>query len=126
MNTDAPWPTADVAAVRVLGIQAKLHRWATENPRRRFDDLDNLVAVPIPSWSWPGSGSRAIAVHAQQGWTGRPPDTSLRNAGRSNSSLTFVTSFVLVRSSHCLSVSGPSQSPVANAAGWGSPRCGTG
>jgi RNA-directed DNA polymerase len=31
---------------RVLGIQAKLHRWALEEPHRRFDDLFNLVCDP--------------------------------------------------------------------------------
>ncbi len=46
MNTDAPWPTLDAAKARVLGIQAKLHRWATDGPNRRFDDLYNLVADP--------------------------------------------------------------------------------
>src|ERR1039457_230676 len=29
---------------RVLEIQAKLHRWASDDPHRRFDDLFNLVA----------------------------------------------------------------------------------
>ncbi|HET6920268.1 MAG TPA: group II intron reverse transcriptase/maturase [Jiangellaceae bacterium] len=46
MNTDAPWPTLDEAEARVLGIQTKLHRWATDDPDRRFDDLFNLVADP--------------------------------------------------------------------------------
>ena len=46
MNTDAPWPTLDEAEARVLGIQAKLHRWATDSPDRRFDDLFNLVCDP--------------------------------------------------------------------------------
>ena len=46
MNTDAPWPSLDEARARVLGIQAKLHRWATDSPDRRFDDLFNLVADP--------------------------------------------------------------------------------
>jgi RNA-directed DNA polymerase len=46
VNTDAPWPTLDEAKARVLGIQAKLHRWATDDPNRRFDDLSNLVADP--------------------------------------------------------------------------------
>ena len=46
MNTDAPWPTLDEAEARVLGIQTKLHRWATDDPDRRFDDLYNLVADP--------------------------------------------------------------------------------
>jgi RNA-directed DNA polymerase len=31
---------------RVLGIQAKLHRWARDDPHRRFGDLFNLVADP--------------------------------------------------------------------------------
>jgi RNA-directed DNA polymerase len=31
---------------RVLEIQAKLHRWASDDPHRRFDDLSNLVADP--------------------------------------------------------------------------------
>ncbi|MFI5635733.1 group II intron reverse transcriptase/maturase [Streptomyces sp. NPDC051664] len=31
---------------RVLEIQTKLHRWATDDPDRRFDDLFNLVADP--------------------------------------------------------------------------------
>ncbi len=46
MNTDAPWPTLIEAEARVLGIQTKLHRWATDDPDRRFDDLFNLVADP--------------------------------------------------------------------------------
>ena len=46
MNTDAPWPSLDEATLRVLGIQAKLHQWATDSPGRRFDDLFNLVADP--------------------------------------------------------------------------------
>src|SRR5450755_2373345 len=35
-----------VAEQRVLQIQAKLHRWARDDPHRRFDDLFNLVADP--------------------------------------------------------------------------------
>ena len=46
MNTDAPWPDLDEAEQRVLGIQAKLHQWATDDPGRCFDDLYNLVADP--------------------------------------------------------------------------------
>ena len=48
MNTDAPWPTLSVeeAEARVLGIQTKLHHWATDDPGRRFDDLFNLVCDP--------------------------------------------------------------------------------
>ena len=46
MNTDAPWPSLDEARSRVLVIQTKLHRWATDGPDRRFDDLFNLVCDP--------------------------------------------------------------------------------
>jgi RNA-directed DNA polymerase len=46
VNTDAPWPTPQEAEARVLGIQTKLHHWATNDPGRRFDDLFNLVCDP--------------------------------------------------------------------------------
>lgn len=46
MNTDAPWPSAEQAAARVLRMQTKLHQWAVTDPDRRFDDLFNLVADP--------------------------------------------------------------------------------
>lgn len=46
MNTGAPLPGLDEAKARVLGIQAKLHRWAAVEPGRRFDDLFNLVTDP--------------------------------------------------------------------------------
>jgi RNA-directed DNA polymerase len=46
VNTDALWPDLDEAESRVLGIQARLHQWATDSPNRRFDDLFNLVCDP--------------------------------------------------------------------------------
>jgi RNA-directed DNA polymerase len=46
VNTGAPWPDLYEAERRVLEIQTKLHRWATDDPYRRFDDLYNLVADP--------------------------------------------------------------------------------
>jgi len=46
VNTGAPWPTPHQAEARVLGIQTKLHQWATDDPSRRFDDLFNLVCDP--------------------------------------------------------------------------------
>ena len=46
MNTDEPESAAYGAEQRVLEIQAKLHRWARDDPHRRFDDLFNLVADP--------------------------------------------------------------------------------
>ena len=53
MNIDAPWPDLYEAEQRVLKIQTKLHQWAIDDPRRRFDDLFNLVADPaflIVAW----------------------------------------------------------------------------
>jgi RNA-directed DNA polymerase len=46
VNTDGPWPDLDEAWSRVLSIQAKLHRWATDESDRRFDDLFNFVCDP--------------------------------------------------------------------------------
>lgn len=46
MNTGAPWPDLSEAGRRVRVMQAKLHRWATANPGRCFDDLYNLVYDP--------------------------------------------------------------------------------
>jgi RNA-directed DNA polymerase len=53
MSEDAPvntgavvWPDAESAAVTVRRMQTKLHRWATEQPGRRFSDLFNLVCDP--------------------------------------------------------------------------------
>jgi RNA-directed DNA polymerase len=44
VNIDAPGSVDD--RIRVLKIQAKLHRWAGEDAARRFDDLFNLVVDP--------------------------------------------------------------------------------
>ena len=49
VNTDEPaqeWPLLGQAERRVLEIQTKLHRWANDDPHRRFNDLYNLVADP--------------------------------------------------------------------------------
>ena len=46
MNTDELESAFYEAERRVLKIQAKLHRWAREDPDRRFADLFNLAADP--------------------------------------------------------------------------------
>jgi RNA-directed DNA polymerase len=46
VNTDDPELVLIWAERRVLEIQTKLHRWARQEPHRRFDDLFNLVADP--------------------------------------------------------------------------------
>jgi RNA-directed DNA polymerase len=55
---------------RVLEIQTKLHRWASDDPHRRFDDLFNLVADPaflLVSWDRVRSnkGARTAGVDGQ-------------------------------------------------------------
>jgi RNA-directed DNA polymerase len=46
VNTDELESARARAEIRVLKIQAKLHRWASDDPHRRFDDLFNLVTDP--------------------------------------------------------------------------------
>jgi RNA-directed DNA polymerase len=46
VNTDDLESATYAAERRVLEIQAKLHRWARDDPHRRFDDLFNLCADP--------------------------------------------------------------------------------
>ena len=60
-----------LAERRVLEIQAKLHRWARDDPHRRFDDLFNLVADPaflLVGWARVrgNKGARSAGV---DGWT---------------------------------------------------------
>ena len=54
MNTGEPWPSFEQAWPRVRRMQTKLHRWATEDPGRVFDDLINLVYHPdflVVAWN---------------------------------------------------------------------------
>ena len=70
MNTGAPWPVPKEAEARVLGIQRKLHKWASDDPNRRFSDLHNLVCDPatlMMAWLRVRSnrGSRSAGVDGQ-------------------------------------------------------------
>jgi RNA-directed DNA polymerase len=70
VNTDTPWPAADVAWHRVLRIQTKLHQWATDDSQRRFDDLWNLVSDPaflVVAWQRVRSnrGARSAGVDGE-------------------------------------------------------------
>jgi RNA-directed DNA polymerase len=74
VNTGAPSPTPfltlEQAEARVLGIQTKLHRWATDDPGRRFADLFNLVgdpAVLLVAWRRVkgNKGARTAGVDGQ-------------------------------------------------------------
>jgi RNA-directed DNA polymerase len=73
VNTDAPWPSLDEAQTRVLEIQTKLHRWATDDSGRRFDDLFNLVCDPaflLVAWARV-KGNKGARTAGVDGWTAR-------------------------------------------------------
>ncbi len=70
MNTGESLPSLFAAEQRVLGIQTKLHRWASQDPDRRFDDLFNLVADPaflVVAWDRVRNnrGARSAGVDGQ-------------------------------------------------------------
>ena len=70
MNTDELEHALYVAERRVLEIQTKLHRWAGDDPRRRFDDLFNLAADPgflLVAWDRVrgNKGARTAGVDGQ-------------------------------------------------------------
>jgi RNA-directed DNA polymerase len=46
MKLQPPPGTPKGAEARVLGIQHKLHKWASDDQQRRFSDLHNLVGDP--------------------------------------------------------------------------------
>ena len=60
---------------RVLEIQTKLHRWANDDPHRRFADLFNLVADPAflrVAWDRVrnNKGARTAGVDGETGSSG--------------------------------------------------------
>ena len=71
MNTGVPlFPSLVAAEQRVLGIQTKLHRRASQDSDRRFDDLFNLVADPaflVVAWDRVrrNRGARSAGVDGQ-------------------------------------------------------------
>ena len=70
MNTGELEHVLFAAERRVLGIQNKLHRWASDDPHRRFDDLFNLVADPgflLVAWDRVrgNKGARTAGVDGQ-------------------------------------------------------------
>ncbi|MFC0532027.1 group II intron reverse transcriptase/maturase [Phytohabitans kaempferiae] len=77
MNTDAPSSEPlllSVAERRVLEIQTKLHRWAMNDPHRRFVDLYNLVCDPaflLVAWDRVrgNKGARTAGVDGQTAYS---------------------------------------------------------
>lgn len=73
MNAGAPWPEPKAATERVLGIQRKLHKWASDDQVRRFCDLHNLVCDPATLMvAWlrvrGNRGSRSAGVDGQNAY----------------------------------------------------------
>jgi hypothetical protein len=70
LNSGAPLPEPRVAEQWVLGIQRKLHKWASDDQDRRFQDLHNLVCDPatlVVAWQRvrANRGSRSAGVDGQ-------------------------------------------------------------
>ena len=81
MNIGASWPDLDQAGLRVRQMQRKLHRWAAQDPGRRFDDLFNLVYDPaflVVAWDRVRSNKGARSA----GIDGVAPRTIGVKAGR--------------------------------------------
>jgi RNA-directed DNA polymerase len=73
VNASAPPIDADEAGRRVLGWQRKLHRWAGEDPGKRFGDLFNLLCDPatlLVAWEKVkrNRGSRTSGVDGDTRW----------------------------------------------------------
>ena len=78
MNTDELVHAIDVAEQRVLGIQAKLHRWARDDPHRRFGDLYGLVADPaflLVAWDQV-RGNKGARTAGPSRWAQAPGSSS--------------------------------------------------
>ena len=70
MNMGELLSTPGLAETRVLEIQTKLHRWAGDDSRRRFDDVFNLVVDPaflVVAWRRVrgNTGSRTAGIDGQ-------------------------------------------------------------
>ena len=84
MSEDAPvntgavaWPDDFTASVMVRRMQAKLHRWAGEDPSRCFGDLFNLVYDPaflVHAWERVSTNKGAQTAGHRQGHRGQDRD----------------------------------------------------
>lgn len=123
LNSGVPWPSVEQAEARVLGIQRKLHKWASEDRVRRFTDLRNLVcdsATLMVAWQRVrrNRGSRSAGVdgqtayHVEQVLGVERFLSELRQELRSGASGRWRSGSIRP------------QSAAARSAGWGSRRVG--
>jgi RNA-directed DNA polymerase len=73
LNSAISWSDSVAARTRVLDLQRKLHRWATADRTKRFDDLFNLVcdrATLLMAWDRVrhNAGSSTAGVDGQTRW----------------------------------------------------------
>src|SRR4051795_5769223 len=59
------------AAGRVLGIQRKLHKWASDDQDRGFSDLHNLVCDSPRCWSRGGGCAGSRVMLGRDRWADR-------------------------------------------------------
>lgn len=105
MNTDELAHVIYRAERRVLKIQTKLHRWARDDPHRRFDDVFNLVADPaflLVAWDRVSGNKGAATV----GVDGRTASSIAALQGVEESSTSFGRASRTAASAHCRCVSG--------------------
>jgi hypothetical protein len=74
------WPDVNSAFWTVRRMQIKLHRWASEDPARRFGDLFNLV-YDRRFWCTRGSVCPATPGRGRREWIGPRWLRSCRGSG---------------------------------------------
>ncbi len=124
MNTDALEYALFRAERRVLEIQTKLHRWAREDPHRRFDDLFNLVADPgflLVAWDRVrgNKGARTAGVDGQTAYYVEAEVGVEVFLGQLRTELKDRSFHPLPTRERMIPKPG-----TPNVAVWGSPRCG--
>ena len=117
MNSGAPWPAAEQSEGWVIGIQRKLHKWATDDQARRFANLHNLVCDPatvLMAWQRVrgNKGSRSAGVDGQTAYHVE----QVLGVGRFLAGMR--SSFARGPTGRWRSASGRSQNAVESAADW--------
>lgn len=111
--------STDEAEARVLGIQTKLHQWATGDPARRFEELYNLICDPaflLVAWRRV-RGNKGARTAGVDGQTARYIE---RECGEEAFLADVRAELKARRFTPCRYGSGRSPSRVASCAGWGS------
>jgi RNA-directed DNA polymerase len=124
VNTGARWVSPQAVSERVLGIQRKLHKWASDDRDRGFSDLHNLVRDPatlLVAWRRVrgNRGSRPAGIDGQTAY-----EIEVR-LGVQRSWVSSARSFARGPFGRWRSRSARSPSAAASCANWGSRRSAT-